>query len=82
MPAAGKSPEEWIDHQVVLTWASSSEFLSPDAVLWLDGISDWGIVVSWYSPGETGELETITAFYPWGAFSAIRLAREDELLPT
>ena len=74
MPAAGMSPEEWIGQDVIVTWPDrtpSTEYAR------FDGISDWGVILTATRPFQ-GELVDMTSFHPWGDFSAIRLAREEE----
>lgn len=67
---AGKSPEEWLDQDVLVEIFTGA--VDYQVVARFDGINDWGIVLNGAEPGGGA------VFYPWRLVVAMRLAREEE----
>ena len=74
MPTAGESPESWIGQRILVEIIGAGNYR---AVLPLDGISEWGAVLT----GEGVEPSGAAVFFPWNRVMAIRLARAEDGRP-
>jgi hypothetical protein len=64
LPTARKSPEEWIGQRVLVEIIGRIGY---QAVVRLDGINDWGIVVI----GKGAEPSGAPVFFPWNRVMAV-----------